>query len=82
MPAKQIKSIYYISEWAKRKILNIWYMKEQEKSEWEKVKYGMKWLKDVEIKGKEFSQMKATLEGIQDWLNKTNDALILKSLKI
>lgn len=42
----------------------------------------MKWLKVVEIKGKDFSQMKTTLEGIQDWLNTTNDALILKSLKI
>ena len=44
-------------------------MREQGKSEWEKVKYGMKWLKEVEIKGKDFSQMKTTLEGIQtDWI--------------
>ena len=57
-------------------------MREQEKSEWEKVKYGMKWLKEVEIKGKDFSQMKTTPEGIQDRLNTTNDTLILKSLKI
>lgn len=68
MPEKQIKSIYYISEWAKTKIFKYLYMREQEKSEWEKVKYGMKWLKEVEIKGKDFSQMKTTPEGIQDWI--------------